>query len=84
VTFAPIAMSIAAYRPAAMTALGAATSGMQTAEARADGDASEIATNGPDVAPMVDLNVQKNTCGALAAVIRATDQRTGTAVDLLA
>jgi hypothetical protein len=33
---------------------------------------------------MVDLNVQKNTFGALAAVIRATDQRTGTAVDLLA
>jgi hypothetical protein len=84
VTFAPIAISTGAYRPAAMTAFAAATSGMQTAEARADGDASEIATNGPDVAPMVDLSVQKNTFRALATVIRAEDKMTGTAIDLLA
>ncbi|MDX6580637.1 MAG: hypothetical protein QOJ47_2186 [Gaiellales bacterium] len=83
-TFAPIAMSIAAYRPAATTAFGAATSGIQTAEARADGDASAIATNGPDVSSMVDLDVQTDTVGALATVLRAADQMTAGAVDLLA
>jgi hypothetical protein len=84
VTFAPIAMSIAAYRPAATTALGAATSGMRSAEARADGDATQIAANGPDVSSMVDLNVQTDTVSALASVIRAADEMTANAVDLLA
>jgi hypothetical protein len=73
-------MSIAAYRPAATTASGAATSGIQTAEARADGDASAIATNGPDVSSMVETD----TVRALATVLRAADQMTAGAIDLLA
>jgi hypothetical protein len=57
---------------------------MQAAEARADGDASEIATHGPDVSSIVDLDVQTTTQRALAAVIRAADEMTATTVDLLA
>jgi len=77
-------MSIAAYRPSSTTAFGAATSGLQAAEARADADVSTIATNGPDVSSMVDLGVQKNTFSALATIIRTTDEMTATTVNLLA
>ena len=57
---------------------------MQAAEARAEGDASQIATSGPDTSSIVDIDVQKETLSALAAVFRATDEMTTTAVDLLA
>jgi hypothetical protein len=81
VTSSPIA---SAYRAGSTTAFGAAVSGMQTAEARADGDASQIATNGPDVPAIVDLDVQEATQRALASVIRTADEMTRTTVDLLA
>jgi hypothetical protein len=68
----------------ALSAYGSVTTGMQTAEARAEGDASQIATSGPDVSSIVDLDVQKDTLKALAAVFRATDEMTATTVDLLA
>jgi hypothetical protein len=48
------------------------------------GDASAIATNGPDVSSMVDLDVQTDTVRALATVLRAADQMSASAVDLLA
>jgi hypothetical protein len=73
-----------AYRPALTPAFGAVAGGMETSEARADGDASEIAASGPDVTSIVDLNVQMDTYRALATVFRATDEMTATAVDLLA
>jgi hypothetical protein len=76
VTSTPIAASLSAYR--------SVTTGMQTVEARAEGDASQIATRGPDVSSIVDLDVQKDTLSALAGVFRATDEMTVTAVDLLA
>jgi hypothetical protein len=76
-------MAIAAIGPYA-SALTTSASGMQAAEARADSDASSIATNGPDVSSIVDLDVQKDTYSALATVIRATDEMTATTVDLLA
>jgi hypothetical protein len=76
VTSTPIAASLSAYR--------SVTTGMQTAERRAEGDASQIATRGPDVSSIIDLDVQKDTLSALAAVFRATDEMTATAVDLLA
>ncbi len=66
------------------SALAVSASGMQAAEARAAGDASTIAASGPDVSSMVDLDVQKDTYSALAVVIRASDEMTATAVDLLA
>ena len=65
-------------------ALTAASGGMQTAEGRADADAQSIATAGPDVGSMVDLDVQSATYGALADVIRTTDEMTRSAIDLLA
>jgi flagellar basal body rod protein FlgC len=73
-----------AYGAARPKALDVASSGMEAAESRADGDASSIATNGPDVGSMVDLDVQKDTYSALATVIRSTDEMTATTVDLLA
>jgi flagellar basal body rod protein FlgC len=65
-------------------ALAVSASGLQAAQARAASDASTIAANGPDVSSMVDLDVQKDTYRALAVVIRASDEMTATAVDLLA
>jgi hypothetical protein len=81
VAFSPIP---SAYGAPSTTAFGSAVSGMQTAEARADGDASQIAANGPDVASVVDLDVQADTQRALASVIRTADEMTATTVDLLA
>jgi hypothetical protein len=76
-------MAIAAIGPYP-SALTTAASGMQSAEARADSDASSIATNGPDVSSMVDLDVQKDTYSALASVIRTTDEMSASTIDLLA
>jgi hypothetical protein len=84
VTSAPIPAALAAYGVPRTTAFGAAASGMESAEARADDDASNIATNGPDVSSMLDLVVQRDTYSALAAVFRTTAEMTATAVDLLA
>jgi hypothetical protein len=75
---------ISAYRAVPTVAFGVVSSGMQTAEARAEGDASEIARTGPDVSSIVDLDVQKDTLRALAAAVRTTDEMTATTVDLLA
>jgi hypothetical protein len=65
-------------------AFATASGGMQTAEGRADADAASIATAGPDVGSMVDLDVQSVTYGALADVVRTTDEMTRSAIDLLA
>jgi hypothetical protein len=67
-----------------MSAFAASASGMQGALGRADADAQAIAVNGPAVGSMVDLDVQSDTYGALAKVIKASDEMTATAVDLLA
>ncbi|HEY1478492.1 MAG TPA: hypothetical protein VGF46_00595 [Gaiellales bacterium] len=77
------AASIGSQRSVA-TAFATATSGMQSAQANVDRDASTIAANGPDIDSIVDLDVQKDTYSALATVIRATDEMTASAVDLLA
>jgi hypothetical protein len=84
VTAAPITAALAAYGVRPASAFGAAASGMESAEARADNDASNIATNGPDVSSMVDLVVQRETYSALAAVFRTTAEMNAAAVDLLA
>jgi hypothetical protein len=66
------------------SALTVSASGMQAAEGRVDADARSLASDGPDVASRVDLLVESHTYGALARVIRATDEMTRSAVDLLA
>lgn len=66
------------------SALAVSVNGMQAAEGRVAADAQSIATRGPDVASMVDLIAQSHAYGALARVIRATDEMTRSAVDLLA
>jgi hypothetical protein len=67
-----------------MDAITAASSGMQEAQQRLGADAHSIATNGPDVDAIVDLDVQTTTVKALAQVIRASDEMTRSVVDLLA
>lgn len=84
VTAAPISAALAAYAARPARAFGSVVSGMESAEARADNDASNIATSGPDASSMVDLVVQRDTYSALAALFRATAEMTATAVDLLA
>lgn len=84
VTAAPISAALAAYGARPARAFGSVVSGMESAEARADDDASNIATNGPDASSMVDLVVQRNTYSALAAVFRTTAEMNAAAVDLLA
>ena len=58
--------------------------GMQSASGRTDEDAESIARNGPDVGSMADLDVEGETYAALAAMLRASDEMTRSAVDLLA
>ncbi len=58
--------------------------GIAAASGRLDEDASSIASNGPDVRSMVDLDVQTDTVAALAQVIRTGDEMTGSVIDLLA
>jgi hypothetical protein len=84
VTTAPISAALAAYGARPARAFGSVVSGMESAEARADNDASNIATNGPDASSMVDLVVQRNTYSALAAVFRTSAEMNAAAVDLLA
>ena len=84
VTAAPIPAALAAYGARPARAFGSVVSGMESAEARADNDASNIATNGPDASSMIDLVVQRDTYSALAAVFRTSAEMTATAVDLLA
>jgi hypothetical protein len=71
-------------RPNPATALGVASSGAQAAEERLGEDAQSIATHGPDVASMVDLDVQTTTVRALVQVIRASDEMTRSLIDVLA
>lgn len=66
------------------TALDVASSGAQAAEGRLGADAQSIATNGPDVASMVDLDVQTTTVRALAQVMRASDEMMRSLIDVLA
>jgi hypothetical protein len=58
--------------------------GMQSAAGRMDADAESIAGDGFDVGSMVDLDVQTETYAALAAMLRASDEITRSAVYLLA
>ncbi|MDX6570226.1 MAG: hypothetical protein QOH15_2804 [Gaiellales bacterium] len=67
-----------------LTSEVAASSGMRAAEGRIDADAQSIATQGPDVGSMIDLNVQTVAFSALVQVIRASNEMTGSAIDLLA
>jgi hypothetical protein len=62
----------------------AAARGMQAAVRRLDADAQTIATQGPDIASLVDLGVQTHAYSALVQVIRASDELTRSTVDLLA
>ena len=48
------------------------------------GDNRRRIENGPDVAAMVDLDVQTTTVRALAQVIRASDEMTRSLIDVLA
>jgi hypothetical protein len=66
------------------SALAIASNGMQAASGRLAADARTIATQGPDVESIVDLDVQTATYAALAKVIRASDEMTRSSVDLLA
>jgi hypothetical protein len=81
VTSPSVGSNAPGFRP---TALAAASSGMQAASGRLEADARSIATNGPDVGSIVDLNVQTDVYAALARVIRAGDEMTRSAIDLLA
>jgi hypothetical protein len=56
---------------------------MQAAEGRVAADAQALATRGPDVGSMVDLDVQLQSYGALARMMRASDEMTRSAVHLL-
>jgi flagellar basal body rod protein FlgC len=69
------------FRP---TALAVSASGMQAAAGRLDADARSIAVDGPDVESMVDLDVQTHVYGALARVIRTSDEMTRSLLDVLA
>jgi hypothetical protein len=66
------------------SALAVSASGMQTAAGRLDADSRTIASQGPDVGSMVDVDVQTATYAALATVIRATGEMTRSTIDLLA
>jgi hypothetical protein len=70
--------------PTLESALAVSSSAMQTAEGHVDADARSIATQGPDVQSMVDLDVQADAYGALGQVIRASDEMARSAIDLLA
>jgi hypothetical protein len=80
-TSTSVGLSGSGYRPAA---LAVAAAGMQAAAGRLDDDARSIAENGPDVEPIVDLGVQRHVYGALARVIRTSDELTRSLVDVLA
>jgi hypothetical protein len=85
VSVVPIPTRTSSASPATLaSALAISANGMQAAVGRVDADAQALATRGPDVGSMVDLDVQSHTYGALARVIRATDQMTRSALDLLA
>jgi hypothetical protein len=80
---ASILLGTASRAPLA-SAFAISLAGMQSASGRMDEDADSIASNGPDVGSIVDLDVQTETYAALAAVIRASEEMTRSAVDLLA
>jgi hypothetical protein len=65
-------------------ASSAALAGLQRAQAGLSRDASTIASSGPDVDAMVDLNLQGLTFDASARVLRAADRTTGSLIDVLA
>jgi len=61
-----------------------ALAGMQRAQAGLSRDASTIASSGPDVDAMVDLNLQALTFDSSARVLRAADRTSGSLIDVLA
>jgi hypothetical protein len=65
-------------------ASSAALAGMQRAQAGLSRDATTIASSGPDVDAMVDLNLQQLTFDASARVLRAANRTTGSLIDVLA
>jgi hypothetical protein len=65
-------------------ASSAALAGMQCAQAGLARDATKIASSGPDVDAMVDLNLQGLTFDASARALRAADRTTGALIDVLA
>ena len=66
------------------SAIAVASGGLRTASGRADADASTLATSGPDVSAIVDLDVQRDTFDALATVVHANDEMLGSVLDILA
>ena len=65
-------------------ASSAALAGMQRAQAGLSRDATKIASSGPDVDAMVDLNLQQLTFDASARALRAADRTGGSLIDVLA
>ena len=65
-------------------ASSAALAGMQRAQAGLARDATTIASSGPDVDAMIDLNLQGLTFDANAHALRAADHTTGSLIDVLA
>jgi hypothetical protein len=65
-------------------ASSAALAGMQRAQAGLARDAGKIASSGPDVDSMIDLNLQGLTFDASARALRAADHNTGSLMDVLA
>jgi hypothetical protein len=65
-------------------ASSAALAGMQRAQAGLAQDATKIASSGPDVDAMIDLNLQGLTFDASARALRAADRTTGSLIDVLA
>jgi hypothetical protein len=65
-------------------ASSAALAGMQRAQAGLARDATKIASSGPDVDAMIDLNLQRLTFDANAHALHAADRSTGSLIDVLA
>ena len=70
--------------PARPSAITVASNAMQDVSGRVDADASSLARSGPDVATMVDLDVQRDAFDALGAVVRASNEMLGSVLDILA
>jgi hypothetical protein len=65
-------------------ASSAALAGMQRAQAGLSRDATTIASSGPDVDAMIDLNLQGLAFDASARALRAADRTSGSLIDVLA
>jgi hypothetical protein len=79
-----ISLGSSLQAPEPPSAITIASNAMQVVAGHADADASTLARSGPDVSALVDLDVQRDTFAALGAVVRASNEMLGSALDILA